>query len=135
MEFPLQVVPLYAALLAVLFVALGVRTLLLRRRLGIGIGDGDDPAMLRAIRVHANFAEYVPMALLLLCLVELRGAGPLLLHALSLALLAGRLSHAFGVSRVDENYAYRVFGMAMTFTCLLACAGFLLWASRAAHDG
>ena len=59
------IVFLYAALLAVIFVALSVRTLLLRRRLGIAIGDGDDPRMLRAMRAHANFAEYVPFSLLL----------------------------------------------------------------------
>jgi len=119
------VVFLYAALLAVIFVALSVRTLLLRRRLGIAIGDGDDAQMLRAMRAHANFAEYVPLSLLLFFFAEVAGASALSLHALGASLLAGRLSHAVGVSRVDERYAFRVMGMALTLGPLLLAAGFL----------
>ena len=38
-----------------------------------------DAAMARKVRVHANFAEYVPLGLLMLALLELSGtgAGPL----------------------------------------------------------
>jgi len=64
---------LYAALLGLLFVVLSVRTLLLRRRLSIAIGDAGSESMLRAMRVHANFAEYVPLSLLLIYLVEVTG--------------------------------------------------------------
>jgi len=121
-----QALPFYVALASLLFVALSVRTLILRRRLGIGLGDAGNEQMLRAIRAHSNFAEYVPLSLLVLCFVELRGAPPLVVHVLALCLLAGRLSHAVGVSRVDENYRFRVVGMAMTFTTLLSGAAYLL---------
>lgn len=110
---------LYAAALATLFVVLSVRTLLLRRTLGIGLGDGGDERMLRAVRAHANFAEYTPLALLLLFMLELQGATSGWVHGLGLCLLLGRLSHAFGVSRAPENYLFRVFGMAMTFTTII----------------
>jgi hypothetical protein len=66
----MHIVPLYAALLAILFVALSVRTLGLRRSLGIGLGDAGNEQMLRAMRVHSNFAEYVPLSLILLYLVD-----------------------------------------------------------------
>jgi uncharacterized protein len=122
----MRIVPIYASILAVLFVLLSVRTLRLRRRLQIAIGDGQDPAMLRAMRVHANFAEYVPLALLLMYFVESSGAHPLLVHLLALCLVAGRISHAFGVSQIKENYGFRVSGMALTFTCLLIGAAYLL---------
>jgi len=56
----MTIVPIYAALLALLFVLLSVRTIRTRRRQGVALGHGDDPAMLRVMRVHANFAEYVP---------------------------------------------------------------------------
>jgi uncharacterized membrane protein YecN with MAPEG domain len=121
-----HVLPLYAALFALFFVALSVRTLRLRRRLKIAIGDSGDERMLRAIRVHSNFAEYVPFGLFLIFLVELQGAPLWLVHGLCLCLLAGRLSHAFGVSRTNENYRFRVFGMALTFTALLTSAAALL---------
>ena len=127
MPLQLKIVPLYAALLAFLFIALSVRALRLRRHLKIAVGDAGNTQMLRAMRAHANFAEYVPMCLLLLALVELHGGrNPWVLHGLGLTLLAGRLSHAWGVSQVHENYRFRVFGTVMTFTTLAACAVFLL---------
>jgi uncharacterized membrane protein YecN with MAPEG domain len=123
----MHVLPLYAALFALLYVALSVRTLRLRRTLRIAIGDSGNETMLRAMRVHSNFAEYVPFSLLLILLVEMQGASPYLVHALCLCLFLGRLSHAFGVSQIKENYRYRVFGMALTFTTLVASAVFLIF--------
>jgi len=121
----MRVVFLYASLLALLFVALSVRTLLLRRRLRIGIGDGGDPRMLGAMRAHANFAEYVPLGLLLLFFAEAAGTTGPLVHALGASVLAGRVSHAFGVSRIDEQYAFRVVGMALTLGPIVVAAGLL----------
>jgi uncharacterized membrane protein YecN with MAPEG domain len=122
----MKILPLYAALLALVFVFLSVRALRLRRSLNIGIGDAGNLEMLRAMRVHSNFAEYVPISLILIFLLEEQGAHALLIHALGLCLLVGRLSHAFGVSQARENYSFRVAGMALTFTTILSCAAFLL---------
>lgn len=122
----MSVTPLYAALLTFLFVALSVRTLRLRRRLGIGLGDGDNEQILRAMRAHANFAEYVPLCLVLLFMLEALGAASAMLHTLGASLLIGRLAHAFGVSRSPENYRYRVFGMSVTFVALLGAAAALI---------
>ena len=122
----MKILPIYAALLAVLFAYLSVRTIRARRRLGIGLGHAENPVMLRAMRVHANFAEYVPFALLLIFLVESSGANPLVVHALGVALLVARLSHAYGVSQQKESFRFRVFGMATTLTVLLLSAIYLL---------
>lgn len=122
----MPVVPLYAALLALMYVALSVRTLRLRRHLKIAIGDAGDERMLRAMRVHANFAEYVPLCLLLLHFNELAGAGLLVLHLLGASLLLGRIVHALGVSRLREKFAFRVAGMALTLGVLSVCAVRLL---------
>jgi len=123
----MNTLPLYAALLALLFVALSIRTLRLRRRLRIGIGDAGNEQMLRAMRVHSNFAEYVPLTLLLIYLAEAHGAHALFIHALGLCLLAGRLSHAYGVSQANENYTFRVVGMSMTFISLISASAYLLF--------
>jgi uncharacterized membrane protein YecN with MAPEG domain len=122
----MTILPVYASLLALLFVLLSVRTIRARRSLGIGLGHAENPAMLRAMRVHANFAEYVPFALLMIFFVEQSAAPPWLVHTLGAGLVAARLSHAFGVSREPENFRFRVFGMAVTFTVLLVCALYLL---------
>jgi hypothetical protein len=81
----------YAASFGLLFVALSVRTLRLRVKLGIAIGDAGNPLMRRAIRVHSNFAEYVPLALLLIYFTEQQGASARFIHLVCLCL---RLSFA-----------------------------------------
>jgi uncharacterized protein len=115
-------VSFYAALLALVFVALSLRTLSLRRTLGIPIGDAGNESMLRAMRAHANFAEYVPFALLLIYLVEQTGANAGLIQILCGSLLVGRISHAVGVSQVKERLAFRVFGMVLTLTPIVSAA-------------
>jgi len=120
----------YAGVLAMFFGALSVRTLLLRRRLRIGIGDGGNPLLLRATRVHANFAEYVPLCLLLIALCEARGASAIWLHSVLASLAAGRLLHAFGVSQVSEPFGFRVVGVALTLTVLFVSALRLVMLAR-----
>jgi hypothetical protein len=114
--------PAYAALLSLMFVALSLRTIRLRRRHRIAVGDGGNAELRRAMRVHANFAEYAPLALLLIFFVEHDGGGMLLVNALGGALLAGRLLHAWGVSQDPENFRYRVSGMALTFGTIITAA-------------
>lgn len=118
----MAIVPIYAALLALLFVALSIRTLGLRRRLRIAVGDAGNPTMLRAMRVHANFAEYVPLTLLILYFAETGGAGPGFVHGLCGALVVGRIAHAYGVSQQREDFRFRVLGMSLTFGALIAAA-------------
>ena len=122
----MRILPAYAALFALIFVYLSLRTIGLRRRLQIAVGDADNPLMLRAMRVHANFAEYVPFALLLIFLVESQGARAALVHGLCVALLIGRVLHAWGVSQARENFRFRVTGMVLTFATLVSAALYLL---------
>lgn len=121
------VTPLYAALLALIFVALSLRTILLRRRFRVGVGDGNHAELQRAARVHANFAEYVPLTLLLVYFFEMTSESALLTHILCLVLLCGRLLHAYGVSHVRENYGYRTIGMVLTFCVIIVASLFLLY--------
>ncbi|CAJ1833947.1 MAPEG family protein [Aeromonas veronii] len=81
----MTILPVYAALLALLFVLLSIRTIRTRHSRKVALGHGDDPAMLRAMRVHANFAEYVPLALLLIYFVETSNQTPWLIHLLGSA--------------------------------------------------
>jgi uncharacterized protein len=110
----MKVLPIYAALLGLLFLYLSVRTIGLRRRLKIGIGASQSEEMLRAMRVHSNFAEYVPLSLLLSYLVEVQGGHPLLVHAMGVTLLVGRAVHAYDVSQMNEQFVFRVSGMVMS---------------------
>ncbi len=111
----LTIVPFYASLLAPLYFFLAMRVIRMRRQNRIAIGDGNNPLLQRAIRVHANFAEYAPFALLLAAFVELQESSPVVIHLIGSALLVGRVVHAYGVSREKENYKLRILGMGLTF--------------------
>lgn len=121
------ILPIYAAIFAIFFIVLSIRTIRQRRSLKIGLGDAGNKDMQRAMRVHANFAEYVPLSLLMIYLVEQSGVYAWFVHALCMGLLIGRMSHAYGVSQQRENFAFRVTGMTLTFTVLIASAAHLLW--------
>ncbi|MDH4149912.1 MAG: MAPEG family protein [Betaproteobacteria bacterium] len=124
----MPVTPLYAALLGLMFIGLSLRTIRLRRRYRIAIGDGRNELLQRAMRVTANFTEYVPLTLLLIYFVELHDGPRLHVHALGVALVGGRLLHAWGVSQARENLRFRTAGMMLTFSVMLvACALILVY--------
>jgi uncharacterized protein len=116
----MYITPFYSGILGLFFVALSVRTLLLRRKFGIAIGNNNQPILERASRVHSNFAEYVPMALLLIYFLELKMPSNIWIHFVCIALLVGRISHAYGVSQVQEKLIYRVIGMTLTFVAIVS---------------
>ncbi|HZZ91951.1 MAG TPA: MAPEG family protein [Usitatibacter sp.] len=124
-----HIVPIYAALLGLIFVTLSGRTVRLRRQLRISLGHAGDERMLRATRAHSNFAEYVPMALLLFFFVEAGGGAPWLVHSLCATLVVGRLAHALGVSRVPEWRMGRALGLVLTIVPIVVAAMLLLWSS------
>ncbi len=120
----MSVTPLYAGLLALWFVVLGVKVVDERRRHKVGFGDGGKPPLQRAIRGHANFSEYVPLALLLLAVLELSRFPAYVLHGLGATLLAARLLHGYALSFTQHFPFGRVTGAALTFT-VIAVAGAL----------
>ena len=115
------VTPFYAGLLALLFFVLSVKVVL-RRQGGITLGDGGDKKMLRVIRGHGNFAEYVPLILLLMAMLEIGHTSTYVLHALGIALLAARLLHGYALSFTDHFRFGRFWGAGLTLFVLLACA-------------
>ena len=117
-----MIAAVYASLLALMYVFLSIRIIGLRRGKKIAIGSGADRQLERAIRVHSNFAEYAPLALLLILMLELQSAHKILLVFLGLLLFVGRLVHAYGVSQEDEDFRLRVTGMTMTFMSLIFSA-------------
>ncbi len=109
---------LYIALAALTLIVLSARVILLRRRHGVAVGDAGHHDLARAIRVHGNFIEYTPLALLVLLAAERAIDEGWIVHTLGIALLAGRLAHAYGLNHEPDSYAGRVSGMALTLTVL-----------------
>jgi uncharacterized membrane protein YecN with MAPEG domain len=73
------------------------------------------------MRAQANFAEYVPFALVLIALADAGGAPGWIIHPLGAALVAGRAAHAWGITRETEDFRFRVGGMIATFG-VIGCA-------------
>ncbi|BDX01481.1 hypothetical protein MACH16_02290 [Marinomonas pontica] len=121
-----MITPIYAALLVFLYIFLSFRVIKLRMKYKVGIGDGDHPLLTRAIRVHGNFAENVPFALLLLWMYESLPGAPILVHLMGALLCIGRLIHAYGVSQEKEPLIYRQGGMMITFFILCTTALLIL---------
>lgn len=118
----LTITPIYAALLAFLYVALSVNVIRQRRDGKISVGDHGDKAMIKAMRTQANCVEYAPFSLLLIAMVELQGAGGWLVNLLGLSLLAGRLMHAYGFGKTPQIMIFRQIGMMLTFAAILIAA-------------
>lgn len=127
----MRITGLYAALAAILIVILAVRVTLRRRAARVGIGNGGDAILAQRIRVHANASEYLPLAVLLLLILELNQTQALWLHLFGCLLIAGRLLHAFGLSRSPGTSAARVLGMVLTWTPIALMALLLIWQSLA----
>jgi len=70
----LSVTPLYVALLGLLWVPFTLRVGLCRVKNAINLGDGGDAELLRRIRGQGSFIESVPLAVVLLIVMELVGA-------------------------------------------------------------
>src|SRR6266550_7607915 len=117
-EIAMFVTPLYAGLLTLWFMLLSVQVMNLRRR-GIAFGDGGDIGVTRIIRAQANFAEYVPLALLLMGFLEVTRYSIYLLHALGVILVVARLFHGLALSFGWQVRFGRVTGAALTLIVLL----------------
>lgn len=111
---------IYAALAALLIVALARNVISLRRQHKVALGDGGHQDLLAAIRAHANAIEYLPIGLLLLLLLELSQGPAWLIHLLGSLFIIGRLIHANGVSKAI--IPRRIIGMQFTIWVLIIMA-------------
>jgi uncharacterized membrane protein YecN with MAPEG domain len=118
----MPVTAFYASLLGFLFLLLSVRVNAQSHEAHVEIGYGEGAEHLRRSRVHANFAEYVPMALVLMALAESLKTPTIVLHVLGLALVGGRLVHAYGLSQTPVNAKARALGMWLTLSTITVAA-------------
>lgn len=130
MAFPV-ITALYAGLLGLLLIALSIGVSRQRMRHKVSLGDGGVRELSTAIRAQGNFIEYVPMALLLILLLELAGNPGWMIHTLGGALFLGRILHAHGINKPPrEGSLTRRGGTVLTYLVLLI-GGILLTGSAA----
>lgn len=111
---------LYASLSAFIIVWLSLNVIKTRRERKISIGDGEDTRLRIAIAAQLNAVEYIPIALLLLILLEYNGANLVVVHIFGLLLITGRVIHASAI--LTENMNNRVRGMQITIWVLIGLA-------------
>jgi len=120
----------YTALSAIILIFLSIKIIQNRRSSKIAIGDESNDFLQRKIRAHGNFIEYTPIFLIMLILVEMAGLNKYFIHFFGIIFIAGRLSHAFGISIAEiknKNFIFRQVGMVCTFFCLSSLALILLF--------
>ncbi len=123
---PFAVTPLYAALCGLLLLVLGLVVVRLRRKHHVLTGDGGNTTLARAMRVQANFVEYVPLTLLLLFMLEMSRQPAWALHLLGAALFIGRLLHAWGYLLTPRLSFGRALGIGLTWIVLGVTSVWLL---------
>ena len=114
----MPITALYASLLVPIFIVLCARVIRVRKGERVSVGDGGSASLLRRMRVQANFAEYVPLALILMAVAESLRTQMWILHTLGIMLVVARLAHAIGMSSEKDVFPMRAFGMVLTFTVL-----------------
>lgn len=126
-----------AAAAAVLHIWLAARVSQLRNRHKVSIGDGGNAALIRRMRAHANYGENMPVALILLALLELAGGDARILWGAAILFILARLLHAFGMDRTQPS-RLRMFGMIGSTVALVILAGyavFTVYQHRPAEPG
>jgi uncharacterized membrane protein YecN with MAPEG domain len=108
---------LFAGILGLMSIAVAFPAGALRGKTGISIGDGGNPDLLLAMRRHANFAEFVPMALILMALIEMNGMSATAMYAFGGVLVVARICHAIGLKK--DNAANVLRGIGAGGTALL----------------
>jgi uncharacterized membrane protein YecN with MAPEG domain len=118
----MTVTPLYAGLLALLYLVLSYRVVQMRGKGMPSLGDGGLPELQRRIRGHGNFGEYVPLLVAMLAILELGKLPAPWLHALGATLLGARVLHGVALSFTSGWTFGRFTGTLLTFV-LLAVEG------------
>ena len=125
----MRITGIYAALAALLVLILAFRVSLARRSAGVGSGDGGGAHafLARRIRAHGNAIETLPLALLLLLILEINQTERVLVHLFGILLIVARILVAIGLTRSPGLTPERAVGFVLTWLVVGAMSLLLLW--------
>ena len=123
----LQITALYASLLAFIYIKLSTNVIELRRLHKVSLGHKNHKDLEQSIRAQANFIEYVPLGLILLCCLEINKIPPLIVFLLGGLLLVGRFLHAKSFTMPNIDKTKRVQGIKLTFWSIRLMAAMLIF--------
>lgn len=113
----------YATLLAFLIILLAARVVRLRGKHKVGFLDGGHADLTKAIRIHGNAVETIPLALILMACAESSHVKPLILHGVGMMLIFARAFHAYGLNQSSGRSKGRTYGTLLTWI-VIAFLGF-----------
>jgi len=114
-----MITALYASICGLLLVFVAVRVSLTRGKQKVLLGDGGKEPMLRAIRVHGNAAEYIPISLILLFFLEMQGSAHWFLHLCGIVLVVSRLLHMQGLMQSPTLTPGRLVGTGLGWALIV----------------
>ncbi len=129
----LPITSLFAALFGLMLIVMTVAVGLRREQVGALLLDGGDETLLRRIRSHANFLEYVPLALILMALSEANGASATFLYSTGTVLLVARALHYLTLNIFDSPRIRPISMLGTTGVILALAIGLLAYYWRNTH--
>jgi uncharacterized membrane protein YecN with MAPEG domain len=125
----LPITALYAGILMIFALVLSAKAGSFRGKSGISIlfGDPVNTELAQRVRVHQNFLEYVPMAIILMGILELNGGNSTFLHVFGVVLIISRYAHAIGLKHDNMAHPGRTIGAGGTALMSAAAALYALW--------
>ena len=118
---------LYAGLMAIVVPFMIVKIARLRTLHKVSRGDGEVEELSRFIRAHANFIETVPLALILMAIMETQNFSIYVLHLMGIALIISRLCHWIGMTTGSGYGRMRMIGMILVMALYLLAGLALIW--------
>ncbi|WP_372964237.1 MAPEG family protein [Marinobacter sp.] len=124
----IPITAVFAAVIGLLLLVLSGLVVKYRLKYRMGMGVNEDPEFGAAVRAHANLVEYAPIGLIMLAIAELNGVSNTLIYWTGMALVAGRILHAFGmINGKGGEHKARMIGILLTWLAILVAALLLLW--------
>ena len=122
------VTAVFPAVVGLLLMVLSGQVVKYRLKYRMGMGVNDDREFEAAVRAHANLVEYAPVGLIMLAIAELNGVASGLIYWTGMALVVGRILHAWGmINGKGGPHKARMIGILLTWLAILVAALLLLW--------
>lgn len=122
----MEITIFFTALLGLWYFVLSARTIAGRGKYKVSLGSGESDDMLRRVRTHANFSEYIPLLLIIMGLLEFKEVSQIFLVLFGASLVVGRGLHFYGLYSAGTPFWPRVLGMHLTLWPLVIGCCYLL---------
>ena len=125
MDIPITLIS--AGILGIMFFGHSLSIIRGRVATKTNLGDGGHDFMVRRIRIHGNFSEYIPLLLFILLQLEMTGTPRSVLIVFAAAIISGRLLHFYGLSSKETPGWARIWGMQLTLWPLVLGSMYLIY--------